>query len=292
VGCVLTKIRPETPSDGHLTNIPQTIRQKVSNATYAYANVSPYQKQLICLFFTTFSPTPQGGHHGNPVLSPLRSIRHADHASGRRSSGATAGGFDPSPTLSLRAPTSFAPEESPASPSSAWRSAPATAAPPFPHRAAVGFAAAGTRRRRRAASAAPVRTRAMPQCGRRLGVRPIRGPRPIGVRRRCQVGRGGANAAEAAAVGAATGGLPHARTRVASTGRTRRRGRRRPAAKGSVGSSPAPSRRHAVRRGGRSQRQRRRRRPDGAQSRAAVAAPAGRPPPRQWRATADATAEG
>jgi len=139
-------------------------------------------KQLICLFFTTFSPTPQGGHHGSSVQSPLRSLRHADHASGRQTSGETAGSFDPSPTLSPRDLTSFAPEESPASPSSAWRSAPAPAAPPCPHRAAVGVAAAGARRRRRAASAAPTRTRAMPRCGRRLGVRRTGGPRPFGRR--------------------------------------------------------------------------------------------------------------
>jgi len=78
-------------------------------------------KQLPCLFPTPFSPTPQGGHHGSPVQSPWRSLRHADHASGRRTSGATAGGFDPPPTPSPRTPTSFAPEESPASPSSLQR---------------------------------------------------------------------------------------------------------------------------------------------------------------------------
>jgi len=76
-------------------------------------------KQLLCLFPTPFSPTPQGGHHESPVKSPLRSFRHADHASGRWTSGTTARGFEPFPTLSSRAHTSFAPEESPASPSSA-----------------------------------------------------------------------------------------------------------------------------------------------------------------------------
>jgi len=139
-------------------------------------------KQLLCLFPTPFLPTPQGGHHGSPVQSPLRSFRHADHASGRRTSGTTSRGFEPPPTLSSRAPKSFAPEEGPASPSSAWRSAPAPAAPPCPHRAAVGVVAAGARRRRRAASAAPARTCATPWCGRRLRVRPTGGPRPIGRR--------------------------------------------------------------------------------------------------------------
>jgi len=207
--------------------------------------LSRHTKTAFLPFFTTFSPTPQGGHHGSPVQSPLRSLRHADHASGRRTSGATAGGFDPCPNLSPRAPTSFAPEESPASPSSAWRSAPAPTETPCPLRAAFGVAAAGARRRRSAASAAPARTRAMPRCGRRLG--PDRGPplhwpagRPLRARCRCQVGRGGADAPEAAAVGEATTGLPHAHTRAASTGRTRRRRRRPPAARGRVGSAPNP----------------------------------------------------
>jgi len=139
-------------------------------------------KQLLCLFPTPFSPTPQSGHHGSPVQSSLRSFRHADHASGWRTSGTTSRGSEPPPTLSSRAPTSFAPEESPASPSPAWRSAPAPAAPPCPHRAAVGVAAVCALRRRRAASAAPARTRATPRCGSRLGVRPSGGPRPIGRR--------------------------------------------------------------------------------------------------------------
>jgi len=121
---------------------------------------------------------------------------------------------------------------------------------------------------------------------------PDRGPpphrpagRPLRGRRRCQVGRGGADAAAAAAVGAAATGRPHARTRAASTGCTCRRGRGPPAARGRVGSAPTPSRWRAVGRGGRSQRRRRRGRPDGSPPRAAVAAPAGRPPPRQSRAT-------
>jgi len=57
-----------------------------------------------------------------------------------------------------------------------------------------------------------------------------------------------------------------------------------------VGSALTLSRRHVVGRGGRSQRRRHRGRPDGAPPRAAVAAPACRPPPRQSRGTVDATA--
>jgi len=139
-------------------------------------------KQLLCLFPTPFSPTPQGGNHRSPVQSPLRSVRHADHSSRRRTSGTTARGFKPPPTLCSRAPTSFAPEESPASRSSVWLSAPAPAAPPCPRKAAVGVAAASAWRRRRATSAAPARRRATPRCQSWLGVRPTGGPRPIGWR--------------------------------------------------------------------------------------------------------------
>jgi len=71
---------------------------------------------------------------------------------------------------------------------------------------------------------------------------PDRGPpphrtagRPLRARRRCQVGRWGADAAAAAAVGAAATGRPHVRTRAASTGCTCPRGQGPPAARGRVG---------------------------------------------------------
>jgi len=54
-------------------------------------------KQLLFLFSTPFSHTPQSGHHGIPVQSPLRSLRHADYSSGWRTSGATAAAFDTPP---------------------------------------------------------------------------------------------------------------------------------------------------------------------------------------------------
>jgi len=111
----------------------------------------------------------------------LLDLRHADHASRRRTSGATARDFNSPSTLSKRAPTSFAHEESPASHLSAWCSAPALVAPPYPHRTVVDFVAAGARRRRRATSAASSCTRGKPRCGRRLGVRPNVGPRLIGL---------------------------------------------------------------------------------------------------------------
>jgi len=209
-------------------------------------------------FLRQESPDPGiSGFYVASVPIGLRSFRHADHASGRRTSGTTARGFEPPPTLSSRAPTSFATEESPASPSSAWRSAPAPAVPPCPHRAPVGVAAACARRRRHAASR---RTRAHTRdASEREAAQgaPDRGPpshrlagRPLRARRRCQVGWGGADAAAATAVGEAVTGRPHARTRAASTGRTRRRGRGPPAARGTVGSAPTPPRRHAVQRGG------------------------------------------
>jgi len=54
------------------------------------ATVSPHQKSPLAVLSTPFSPTPQGGHHGSPVQSPVRHLRRADHVRGRRTSGATA----------------------------------------------------------------------------------------------------------------------------------------------------------------------------------------------------------
>jgi len=64
-------------------------------------------KQLPCLFSTPFSPIPQGGHHRSPIQSPMRSLCHADNASGRRTSGATEGGFDPHPPSLQALPRPF-----------------------------------------------------------------------------------------------------------------------------------------------------------------------------------------
>jgi len=165
---------------------------------------------------------------------------------------------------------------SPASPSSASRSAPAPVAPPSPHRAAVGVAAAGARRRRRAASAAPARTRATLLSGRRVGVRPSGDPRPIG--------RRGSRCVPVAAARWG-GGVPSLR-------------QRRPS-----GRPPqvAPTRAHAQRRrgapsgGGKDHRQLGAgsgviQLCPGATPSGGGAAAAGLPPPRQSRETLDATA--
>jgi len=111
---------------------------------------------------------------------------------------------------------------------------------------------------------------------------PDRGPpphwptgRPPRARRHCHAGR-----------------RPHARTRAASTGGPRRRGRGPPAAGGRVGRALTAAGRHAAGGGGARQRRGRRGRPDGAQARAAMAPPSGRPPSRRSRATADGAAAG
>jgi len=142
-------------------------------------------------------------------------------------------------------------------------------------------------------------TRAAPRCGERLGVGPTGSPRPIG-RRRCR--RGPATAPTRSGVvptlhrrqpsGRPKTASSHARTCAASTGGVRQRGRRHPAAGGTVGRVPTPAGRHAVGEGGQGQRRRRRRRLDDALPQAAAAAPAGRPPPRRARATSDVAAAG
>jgi len=254
--------------------------------------------QLPCLFSTPFSPTPESGHYGSPVESPVRSLRHVDRASGRQTGGATAGGSDPPRTPSPGAPSSFTPEERPTSPSSAWCSAPAPAAPPCPHRAAVGVAVAGAQRRRRAASAAPARPRATPRCGRRLRVRPSGAPASSAGRAAaaCPLPLpGGAGGFRRCGGGGRRGGrhrpCPRAHTRSVD-GAHPPAGATTTSGEGKGRENTNPGRRHAVGRGRRSPRRRRRGRRDGSPPRAAVAPPAGRPVLWQSRATAEAAAAG
>ena len=163
-----------------------------------------------------------------------------------------------------------------------------------PRRRGRGRAAAAVRRFRRTCANTHDATMRVAARGAPDRGRPPSWPsgRPLCARRSCQMGRGAADATTATAGGAAATGCPYARTHAASTGRTRRRGRGPSAATVEVKSASTQSRRHAVRTGGRSQRQRRHGRPDGAPPLAVVAAPAGRPPPRPLRTTADATEAG